>query len=230
MEKEVMTTQTIKPKTLTLLELCQSITNLRSSTNKMSLSPNTSHILTRRLYLHPLSKSKSSSLADIETRQHLNLEKKKLTRDRTHASHRGLAILSSRLPLKTRQTTVLNNLSNESHHRQIKHRLATDLDIIRNESVQFEDDDEYDYLSTPASSSTIITTSHSSKSDKWMKFNIWQHIDTVLQRPSPKQPPSTPLDMLSDYYIQGQSSLKNSMATRHSLRDKTIDESEEFFY
>ncbi|CAF0735565.1 unnamed protein product [Didymodactylos carnosus] len=224
----MMTTRTVKPKTFTLLEICENITNIRSSTSKTSLSPNVSHILTRRLYLHPLSKLKTRSMVEIETRQHINLEKKKLIKDRTHVSTRGLAILSSSLSLKTRKTTPLNYLSNETYHKRIQNQV-TDSQLFE-ESIQGEDDDdEYEYLRTPTSSSMNTITPYSSSSDQWTKFNIWQHIDSVLQRPSPKQPPSTPLDMLSDYSIQGQLSPKKNTIERHSLRKKTINENEEFF-
>ncbi|CAF0825850.1 unnamed protein product [Rotaria sordida] len=140
----------LKPKTLTLLELCQSFHDFRhppvslssyqsQSSSSSSSSSNSSHVLTRRIYLHPLTlnpHSKQHSLKhssvhslttfDHEQRSHqLNSDKnREIHHIKNKSSFHGLAVLSSSAPITTRINT-----KSDTRHIRDKQFLNIDEDI-----------------------------------------------------------------------------------------------------
>ena len=219
----------IKPKTLTLLELCQSFHDFRFpppsiSSYQCQLAPNTARALTRRVYLHPLtlnvpskqqsSKSSNNSriLSHSEQCHPLNSNKyREMYHIKNKSSDHGLVILSSSLPLMTR----INGKSDPRH--------------CRDKSLKNVDDDsgsDYDastttislnqasFLSiargTSSSTRTMCTRpacvmNHQkfyAKSNRFEKVNVWHHIDQVLERPMPNDPPTTPHNAVLGFNLE----------------------------
>jgi hypothetical protein len=212
----------IKPRTVTLLELCQSITDLRRpppslSSYQYQSTPNAAQILTRRLYLHPLSINPTSkqqpskipttavTLPDIDQRHQLNSDKKRETKNAKHKSHCGLAILSSSFPLITRMNT-------KTSPRQSRDKVS----IHTDDEIYSEGDTSSTTISfnqhtlpaiargTLSSTHTVCTRSYChvnvqktypKRSNHWERVNVWHHLDRSLKRPIPNDPPTTPRDM-----------------------------------
>jgi len=194
----------VKAKSLTLFELCQTINVLRQP-----LSRNTAQILTRRLYLHPLtisnnakqhsSKVIANNQVDIEEFNQTMSEKKKKP-----SKHHDLSILSTSLPLSTRSNT----------------KLTSSINTDRDSSTDFEGRSSTfsgSYVSLPSiprklpSSSkrrTVSTRSMKKKpkpvpnNEDAEKIDVWHHLAQILKRPMLKDPPTTPLDILSDSHLQ----------------------------
>jgi len=237
----------IKPKTLTLLEVCQSINDFRPpppsiSSYQHGSASNTAQILTRRLYLHPLSinsnakqqlpkTSTSASTAvnssDNDQRLQLNSEKNRRTHHTNNKlTHRGLAVLSSSFPLITRV-----NPKPDTRHSRDKISVHTDDDTIS----------EYDASTTSGSlnlpslrsiargtlSSTHTTCTRPAlvmnrrkthrKANRLEKANVWRHLDRTLQRPMPHDPPTTPLGSVLDFNIE-YDQLQNSYSSFNSVQ------------
>lgn len=237
----------IKPKTLTLLELSQSISDFRHpppslSSYQYQSSPNTAQILTRRLYLHPLTinsnfkqqalKTSATTTAvsgvavtptDNEQRPHINIEK-----NRKHkSSHRGLAILSSSFPLTTRM-----NYKPDIRHSRDKISIHTDNDTNSDldasiTSISFNQSSLPSIARGTTSSTHTICTRPScitnrrktyTKPTRVEKVNVWNHLHETLQRPIPMDPPTTPLGNVSDLDI------KYNESENHYLNYNTIQE------
>ena len=196
----------VKPKSLTLLELCQTINDLRHAPSR-----NTAQILTRRLYLHPLtinanakqqsSKIMNNSVTDTEQRHHINLDKKLLPH--RHKVPHGLAILSSSLPLITRtnsktNTTVPTDESESSTTTISSNRTVPS--INRGPPPSSSSSNKRTTLPRPS----YITSQPKSSShykNRWEKVDVWHQLAISLQKPIPKDPPTTPLDVLTDDYL-----------------------------
>ncbi|CAF2428356.1 unnamed protein product [Rotaria sp. Silwood2] len=212
----------LKPKTLTLLELCQSFQDFRHPPTSSSSSSSSSHVLTRRIYLHPLtlnphskqplSKTSSThSLATFDHEQrahHVNSDKnREIHQIKNKSSFHGLAVFSSSAPITTR-------ISTKSDTRHIRDK----------QSINIDEDTNYDYdtstltisssqpslqsLTRGTSSSThkictrpsCVMNNHKTylKSNQWDKFDVWDHLDQTLQRPMPNDPPTTPYNTVID--------------------------------
>lgn len=222
----------IKPKTLTLLELSQSISDFRHpppsvSSYQFQASSNTAQILTRRLYLHPLTinsslkqpslKSFTTSATDVtstdnEQRSQINIDKNRDIKHKKHkSSHHGLAILSTSFPLTTRIIS-----KPDARHSRDKISIHTDNDT----------NSEYDASitsislnqaslppitrGTTSSTHTVCTRPSCvinrrktfTKPTRLEKVNVWNHLNRTLQRPIPMDPPTTPLGNVSDFTIE----------------------------
>jgi hypothetical protein len=197
----------IKAKSLTLLELCQTINDFRSP-----LSRNTAQISTRRLYLHPLTISSnakqhspkilSNHSLDLEHFNQTNLEKR--NPPHKHKPHGGLKILSSSFPLLTRMNTKTiastitdDHTTHEANTTTISSNHLSLPPINRGASSSSKRT-----VSTRTSYITNQPKKHFNDNHQWEKMDVWQHLARALQRPTPKDPPTTPLDMLSDFHLQ----------------------------
>jgi hypothetical protein len=213
----------IKPKTLTLLELCQSISDFRRpppsvSSYQSHSSITASQILTRRLYLHPLTINSSSKQQSAKHSTNITAvtspdgeQRHQSNRDTHHtnnkSSHHGLAILSSSFPLTSR-----TNPKPEIRHSRDKTSIKSDDDTNSDydscaATVAFN---QASYLSiargTTSSTHTKCTRPSCVKNHqkiypkvkRWEKVDVWNHFDRALQRPIPIDPPTTPLSVTSD--------------------------------
>lgn len=204
----------LKPKTLTLLELCQSIKDFRNPIPSGS-SPSSSNVLTRRVYLHPLiinpnTKHHSLKTASISSFPSFdNDQRHPLIPDRSRDTHHvknrtsfnGLAVLSSSAPLATR----MNVKPDVRHFR--------DRGLMNAEDDLYSDCDSstaaFSFIQPSLQSLARGTTSSThalctrpscilnnqkalSKSNRWEKVDVWYNLDQTLQRPVPNNPPSTP--------------------------------------
>ncbi|CAF2742859.1 unnamed protein product [Rotaria sp. Silwood2] len=200
----------IKPKSLTLLELCQTINDLRHTSSR-----STAQILTRRLYLHPLSvnanakqqstKIINNNLLHIEQVNQANFEKRNSPRQ--HKPYRGLAILSSSLPLTTRTNTKLNSTITidscsdfEASTTTMSSSNRVNLPSI-NRGISSSSSSK---RSVPIRSSYIPSQQKptGNYNNRWEKVDVWLHLARTLQKPIPKDPPTTPLDVLLDYELE----------------------------
>ncbi|CAF2066122.1 unnamed protein product [Rotaria magnacalcarata] len=214
---------TVKPKSLTLLELCQTINDLRHTSSR-----STAQILTRRLYLHPLTinsnakqhsaKIINNNLLQIERITQANLEKR--NSPRKQKPYRGLAILSSSLPLTARTNTKQNSsiisdscidfeassttMSTSRASLPPTHRsLASlsnriNLPPITKCAPSLSSSSSKHSVSTRSSYISSHQKPIVNQNDQWEKVDVWIHLARTLQKPTPKDPPTTPLDPLFD--------------------------------
>jgi hypothetical protein len=200
----------VKAKTLTLLELCQTINDLRYTS-----STSTAQILTRRLYLHPLtisnnakqhaSKLATNNLPDIEQYNQSSLERKPLPRK--HAAYHGLQIFSSSLPLTSRTNTKLNSSITTDNDSSTLNEISTTTISTNHTSLP-----PISRGTSSTSKRTISTRSSYISQNQRTNFNyiqrppekvdVWHHLARTLQRPMPKDPPTTPFEATSDYHLQ----------------------------
>ncbi|CAF1184118.1 unnamed protein product [Rotaria sp. Silwood1] len=205
------TSHPIKPKSLTLLELCQTINDLRHTSSR-----STAQILTRRLYLHPLtintnSKQQSTkiinnNLLHIEQINQANLEKRKSSHQ--HKPYRGLAVLSSSLPLTTRTNTKLNS----SVHTDSSSDFEVSSTTISSNRISLPSINRVTTSSSSSKRSVPIRSTYIPSQQKypvnhnnnnhWEKVDVWLHLARTLQKPIPKDPPTTPLDALFDFELE----------------------------
>ncbi|CAF1056356.1 unnamed protein product [Rotaria sordida] len=203
------TSQPIKPKSLTLLELCQTINDLRHTSSR-----STAQILTRRLYLHPLTintnakqqstKIINNNLLHIEQHNQANLEKR--NSPRPHKPYRGLAILSSSLPLITRTNAKLHSSITTDNSSDFEASTTT----ISSNRVSLPSINRGISSSSSSKRSVPIRSSYIPSQQKnivnhnnrWEKVDVWLHLARTLQKPAPKDPPTTPLDALFDFEVE----------------------------
>jgi len=178
----------VKAKSLTLLELCQTVNELRQTSSR-----NTAQILTRRLYLHPLTISTNAKQHSSKIIANNLLETKQFSQTNLPAKHRpkqGLSILSSSFPLIARTNTKLNTDSNI---------YQTSITTISTNSVNLPPINRG--IKSSSSSKRSVSTRSSSYipiQPKPTKIDVWRHLADTLQRPVPKDPPTTPLDILPE--------------------------------
>ncbi|CAF1071937.1 unnamed protein product [Rotaria sp. Silwood1] len=216
----------LKPKTLTLLELCQSYHDFRhppsSSSYHSQSSSNSSHVLTRRIYLHPLTLNshskhqslKSSSTNSLTTFDHeqrfhpINSDKnREIHHVKNQSSFHGLAVLSSSAPIATR----INTKSDTRHIRDkqfinIDDDTNSDYDVSTLTLTSSQSNFQSHTRGTSSSTHKICTrpscvmNNHKAylKSNRWNKVDVWYHLDRTLQRPMPNDPPTTPLNIVVD--------------------------------
>jgi hypothetical protein len=221
----------VKAKSLTLLELCQTVNELRQTSSR-----NTAQFLTRRLYLHPLtistnvkqhsSKIIASNLLEIEQFHQTNLEKP--SSPSKHNSYQGLSILSSSFPLTARTNTKLNtSISSDSNIYEASTTNSVNLPPI-NRSLQSSSSSK---RSVSTRSSSYIPIQPKPTNHRPEKIDVWRHLAHTLQRPLPKDPPTTPLDILPDFQLENVEQTDNfhviqqiQIYKRQPLCDSTIDE------
>ena len=236
----------IKPKVLTLLELCQSVTDFRqfphSSTASYNyqVSSNTAQILTRRLYLHPLTinpsaKQQLSKLSnttvnspDNEQRHQSNVDKGRDThRRKKKSSHDDLSILSTSFPLLTRA-----NPKSDVRPSRDKISMQTDEDTISdfelsatNISLNQPSLNSFTRRKLPKSRSvdphpSVIGNQQKiyKKPSRVEKMNVWHHLDRTLERPTPLDPPTTPFGSEASFIID------NDQAEHQYLNYQSIQE------
>lgn len=225
----------VKAKSLTLLELCQTINELHHTTSR-----NTAQILTRRLYLHPLTISTNAkqqstkiitnNLLDIEEINQTTLEKRKSPYK--NKSNRDLSILSSSVPLMTRPpppikltSSLTTDHDSSTDHEASAHSISLPPITTRT-------------LTSSSSKRTVSTRSSSliplqQKPIQREKIDAWRHLAHALKRPIPKDPPTTPLDLTSDFQIQpNQEKSYNAIQQiqifkRNPSKDSFIDENDD---
>jgi hypothetical protein len=202
----------VKAKSLTLLELCQTVNDLRHASSRSS-----AQILTRRLYLHPLTinpnpKQQSSKiipddLLKVDQFNQSNLDK--TTSFRKKIPYRGLAILSPSLSLasNTRFNTSIhsdNDDNNDYSTSTTTNSLNQFSSSIMNRSTSL------------LSKRNVFTRSlyirnkrniNSNQKGRREQLAVWDQLDYTLERPMPRDPPTTPLSFytLTDFHLQEQS-------------------------
>ena len=220
----------IKPKVLTLLELCQSVSDFRqlplpsTTPYNYQFSSNTAQILTRRLYLHPLTinpnarqqqlskiTTSTANSPDFEHRRQSNAEKHRDTRQKKKkSSQHDLTVLSTSLPLISR----INPKSDVRHSRE-KVFMQTDDDL----NSDLELSTTSNTLNQPSLTSftrkrlskarpsdthpSVVVNQQKiyKKPSRVEKINVWHHLDQTLERPLPIDPPTTPLGSDSNFNV-----------------------------
>lgn len=192
-----------KAKSLTLLELCQTLSELRNTTSR-----NTAQILTRRLYLHPLTISSNAkhhssrlianNLLETDELNQINAE----TKDSIISKHRScqdLSILSSSFPLSTRVNT------RPSVYHPFGHENPSDFEASRSTlpsiNRNLTSSSTKRSLSNRSSFISIQQKAKASPATQAEKIDVWRSLARTLQRPVPKDPPTTPLDIVSDFQL-----------------------------
>jgi hypothetical protein len=205
----------VKAKSLTLLELCQTINDLRQVSSK-----NTTQILTRRLYLHPLtishnakqhsSKLNANNLLDIEEFNQTISGRKKFS-SKHYQSYRDLSVLSSSFPLSIRSNNKLNssiNSDRDSNGDCEASSTSISTNPVRLPRIPRKLISSSSSASSSSSKRTLPTRSPFvsierkpkpvSNNERVEKIDVWRHLAQALQRPIPKDPPTTPLDIICD--------------------------------
>ncbi len=242
----------IKPKNLTLFEICQSINDHRHPPPSVSSyqfqyqsSVNTGQILTRRLYLHPLSinpnqkqqVSKTSTNApttvatpsNSEQHHQLNYDKNRVKHHtKNKLSHRGLAVLSSSFPLTTRM-----NSKPDTRHSRDKTSMHNDGDM-NSDYDGSTTTGSFNQFSLPSITRGTLSTTRSlctrpaggnltnrrkiyTKPNRFEKIDVWHHLGQTLERPMPIDPPTTPLINVSDFNIENDEP-QNSYISYNSIQ------------
>ena len=243
----------IKPKTLSLLEICQSISDFRQqhpppsvASYQYHVTPNTSQILTRRLYLHTLTikpnpnkqqipKTLSTNLSSIDgesPRQTTQSEKsRENTREKKKPSQPNLAIFSSSLPLITR----LNTKPETRHAYRQRGSLQTDEDTNSENDISTTANSLRVPSLTGVNRGTLASTgskctrpsclvNHQKlypKPIRQRKINAWNHLDQTLERPIPMDPPTTPLIHMSNYNFDHEE-ISDPYSNYHSIQQIRI--------
>ena len=190
----------IKAKSLTLLELCQSIHDFRNPSSR-----NTAQILTRRLYLHPLTINSNAKVHPSKFTSHTSLDltqtgtshhsKKKSSHKRR--SHRDLTIQSSSVPLVNRANTKLN-VSGTTTDEDSTNDFEVSRTTFSSNQVSLP---PILTRRTPSSSKGTISTRpakifHQKKIKPIRlppeKVDVWGQLAYALRRPIPQDPPTTP--------------------------------------
>jgi hypothetical protein len=213
---------------LTLLELCQTINDFRNP-----LSRNTAQILTRRLYLHPLTistntkqhlpKILSNHSLDLEQFNQTNLEKR--NPPQKHKSHGGLAILSSSFPLITRMNTKITASTitdDDTTHEASSSTISSNHLSLPAVNRGASSSSSKRTVSTRTSYITNQPKRHFNNNQRWEKMDVWQNLARALQRPTPNDPPTTPLDMLSDFHLQNVEQQQEQQPNRNFIQEIKI--------
>ena len=246
----------IKPKTLTLMELCQSMNDFRQapfpppppatvSSYQYQSAASTAQILTRRLYLHPLTINSDgkqvlakSELTGSESdfRPSLNLEKRKSK----GSPHRGLAILPTSFPLLARITGKPEaRLSRDQSSTTVDTDTTSETDVSWSKATF-----------TPPTLPPIIRRRNPirtrparvkppTETPRWNKTHVWFKMDQVIHRTTPVDPPSTPAERIQEYHLptleREQSSVNVKtiqeirIYKRNAMRHSAIDEDEPIY-
>ncbi|CAF1930764.1 unnamed protein product [Rotaria magnacalcarata] len=216
----------IKPKTLTLLELCRSFHDFRHpppslSSYQSQLSPTNAHVLTRRIYLHPLTLtpySKQQSLKsasnnslgtlDSDSRHQLNYDRnREIHHVKNKSAFNGLAVLSSSAPIRTRM-----KIKSDARHSRDKGLVSIEDEInndFENSSTAFSSNQfSLHSIARGTSSSTHTKCTRPAcilnhqkaylKSNRCDKVDVWHHLAQTLEQPMPADPPTTPFHIISD--------------------------------
>lgn len=204
----------IKAKSLTLLELCQSMNDFRNTAPK-----STAQILTRRLYLHPLTinnnnikphqtKALHHGSPDID-QPHMNDTNKS---SRKHRIHRDFTLYSTSIPLLARVHDKLNIATTHTTNTSDDEASANDLETSQTTfSTVTVPIPRIISRKTPSpikrSVSTRIPQTTNFKRTKSIyirpsKVDVWGHLATSLERPTPEDPPTTPFDQLTEYHLK----------------------------
>jgi hypothetical protein len=208
----------IKPKTLTLFELCQSINDFRRPlpSNQYQSTPNAAQSLTRRLYLHPLaintngnrqlSKLSANTVNSLDSEQRLQSRSEKnreIHHSKEKLSHHGLAILSSSLPL-----TARSNPKSDTRHSRDKMSIHTDDDTNSDYETNTTSSSWNQSSSLPSIARGTFSSTHTTctrpscvmnhrktytKPTRSEKVSLWHSLDRTVKRPIPLSPPTSPI-------------------------------------
>jgi hypothetical protein len=194
----------VKAKSLTLLELCQTINEIRNPSSR-----NTAQILTRRLYLHPLTISTNAKQYSLKVISNNVLEMNQTNLEKKHSSfkrksYHDLSLLSSSFPLTTRTNTKLNSTITTDHDNSNVFELSTTTISTNSISLPPINRGISSSLSkrTVSTRSSCIPIQQKPNKNRWEKVDVWRNLAHALQRPTPKDPPTTPLDILLDSELQ----------------------------
>ena len=166
----------IKAKSLTLLELCQSIHDFRNPSSR-----NTAQILTRRLYLHPLTINANAKTHD---------EPKKTSPHRRR-SQRDFTLHSSSVPLLTRMSTKVTPPDFETSQSTFAtNRVSLPPVLKPKRSV------------STRPSHKVHPKKVKPLRAKPEKVDVWEELANTLQRPVPQDPPTTPFHDISELYFE----------------------------
>ena len=195
----------VKAKSLTLLELCQTINELQQTSSR-----STAQILTRRLYLHPLSISPNAKqhTSKIIANNLLQLEEPIQTKTPSprNPPYRGLSILSSSFPLiaRTNGKSNASSLNTDTESDESTGTLginAMSLPVLPRNTTALSSSSR----KTTSTRSSFIAIQRKSKSTPPLpapeKIDVWRHLAETLQRPPPRDPPTTPLDIHPDLHV-----------------------------
>ncbi len=240
----------IKPKTLTLLELCQSIVDLRQTTSTSNLyqsTQNTAQILTRRLYLHPLTINSNGKqplaklatntvmLPDIEQRHHSYSDKRRdVKHSKAKSSTQGLAVLSSSLPLTARSNPARPSRDRERERERERDKISvhTDDDTRSEGDANIISGSWNQSSSLPSIARGTLSSTHATctrpsytinhKKTYWKpsrseRTALWPSLERRLPRPVPISPPSTPLDRSIASFDQSTTTLEPITVPLESL-------------
>lgn len=176
------------------------------STYQYQTSTNTAQILTRRLYLHPLTINNHAKQAlakceltssESDSRPSLSLEKSKAK----GPPPRGLAILSTSLPLIARITG-----KPEPRFPRDKSSTTVDTDTTSETDVT-SSKGSFTQSSLPSiirgrlPRRIPVRIKQPKETPRWEKAHVWFNMDQVIHRTTPVNPPSTPADMIPDYRL-----------------------------
>ena len=176
------------------------------STYQCQSSANTAQILTRRLYLHPLTINNNAKQAltkceltssESDSRPPLNLEKSQAKR----SAPRGLAILSTSLPLIAR-------IAGKPEPRLPRDKSSTTVDTdMTSETDVSSSKGSFTHSSLPSiirgrlPRRNPVRVTQPKETPRWEKAHVWFNMDQVIHRTTPVDPPSTPADMIPDYRL-----------------------------
>ncbi|CAF0802924.1 unnamed protein product [Adineta ricciae] len=204
----------VQAKSLTLLELCQTIHDLRHMSSR-----DTSQILTRRLYFHPVNtkssyKPQSSKLiARGILRTNPMVEEKPTSSFRKRTSPHDLSILSSSFSLVSRthfKTNICTTTENDDNNDLETSTITSSLNQISLAPITQRPPvlskkkmmpNKSLYVPNPNKRTVLLTE----KNDK-KRMNVWNYLHHNLDRPFPQDPPTTPLHYSTDFDIQNQKS------------------------
>ncbi|UJR08119.1 hypothetical protein I4U23_012396 [Adineta vaga] len=194
----------VQAKSLTLLELCQTIQDLRRTS-----SQDASQILTRRLYFHPIntkSNSKQRQSSKLVARGILQT-----TPSQKQTSHPNLSILSSSFSFATRSNSKMNS------------SIMTDNDDTNELEISTVTSSFNQISLAPITQRPPLLTKRRTALNRSLyipdrqlvqltdkidtqRLNLWNYINKKFDRPCPQDPPTTPLHNSTDFDIQQQES------------------------
>lgn len=184
------------------MELCQSIHDFRNPSNR-----NTAQILTRRLYLHPLTINTSSKTHAPKVQSHGHVETDALMINQKHTikhrSHGDLTVHSSSVPLLNRNNPKVNisvTAEEESTHDFETSITSFSINQLTLPSVVTR-------KTTPSIKRTLSTRPLQLFQQKRIKparqrqgkVDVWRQLAHTLERPIPSDPPTTPFTQLNDF-------------------------------
>ena len=216
----------VKPKNLTLMDMCNSMHDLHQTQPQ----PVTAQILTRRLYLHPLSinantrhpvpKTANSDSMLIESEKKIERIKPK------PLALRGIAIVSTSLPVTSR-----SHHKNERRYHKRKSPKLFDSDLQSYSNFSSSTVVSLNQSNVTLPPITLKTKANSNRSPCSLysqninkkisdadRARVWFNFDNLLQQPELLVPPSTPFDKNSE---QNHSNIEREAST---LTYKTIQE------